>query len=101
MHPIVLEDRITATDRRDLALITYYEEGHSIQETANKFELSQSYTKTLITSIVKVYRPLELRDKSWFEAFQSGMSIDEIAEKFDAFGPNVQRRIATYYPIYY
>lgn len=101
MHNIIWECRITETDRRDLALITFYEEGHTYQETATKFGLSLSYTKTKISNIVNVSRPLELQDKAWFEACQNGLSIEEVAKKFDAFAPFVQRRIAAYYPLYY
>lgn len=101
MQDLIFESRITDTDRRDLALITFYEDGHSKEETAKKFDLSLSYTKTLINNIVKSHRPIELQDRTWFEAFQSGMTIEQIAEKFGAFAPFVEMRIAAYYPLYY
>lgn len=101
MHPLLFEQRITDIDRRDLALITYYEEGHSKEETAEKFGLSLSYTKALINNIVKAHRPIELTDRAWFEAFQSGMTIEQIAKKFESFAPFVETRIAAYYPLYY
>lgn len=93
--------RITDTDRRDLALITFYEDGHSKEETAEEFGLSLSYTKALIRIIVKVQRPLEIQRRAWFEAQQSGMTIEEIAERDGAFALNVARQIKAYYPLYY
>lgn len=101
MSEFTFKQRLTSAEERNVALMAFYEDGHTIQETAEQFKLSVSYTKNLIHGIVNVTRPLELTDRAWAEAHHNGMSIEDIANKWNAFAPFVEMRIKRYYPIHF